>query len=440
MGSMSTFQLLVIGAFIILAIVGVGAFAVFGGALGGSGVGPVVVWGTRSQDEMTTLIESLRSQNKAFEQVTYVEKDPSTYTKELVSAMAAGTGPDLFLIDQENLGAFVDKVGIIPYGAISQGTFANSYIDEGQVFLSPQGAYALPFLIDPMVMYWNRDLFAQAGLGQPPTLWSDFTKADGIPTKISAIDTSQNVKRSAVAMGAWDNVANAKAILSTLFMQSGDPIVGRDSSTGNLISVFGRTPSAAAENPASSALRFYTEFADPGKSTYSWNRALPLSTNAFVAGDVGVYFGFASEYQSLLQRNPNLHFGVDVVPQLQNAPQMTYGLLTGVAISRTAHNVNGALVIAEALTAQTASAVEARTTGLPPARRDVQVDTSGNAAAATFVRSALIARGWLDPDPASTNSIFKGMINSVVSGASTPDAAVSDASQEMSQLFTPNAQ
>src|SRR5581483_1571829 len=108
------------------------------------------------------------------------------------------------------------------------------------------------------------------------------------------------------------------------------------------------------------------------------------------------------EYTALAARNPNLSFAVAVVPQLEgNTTRVTFGEMTGVAIARTSANPNGALAVAEHLTSQAAISAIAAKIFLPPVRRDVSVDTSSNAAAATFVQSSLIAKAWLDPSPGS---------------------------------------
>ena len=434
---MSNFQLIALVLFGFFILLGVGVFAAFGGLLGGSSVGPVTIWGTLDSNMVNTMIGTLRSSDKTFANVRYIQKDPATYSSDLVNAMASGQGPDLFLIPQDQVVSFANKINPVPYSAVSQAQFTGSFIDEGQIFLTQNGALALPFTIDPLVMYWNRDLFAGAGLAQPPQYWSDFLT---IAPKLTSLDSGSNVHQSAVALGTWKNIDHAKAILSALFMQAGDSIVSRDPS-GNLIPVLGTMPTNAPANPAESALRFYTEFANPGKTTYSWNNALPASGTAFVNGSVGAYFGFASEYSTIAARNPNLSFGVATLPQLQgNTTHITFGQITGVAISRTAANPSGALLVAEHLTGQAAISLLAQQIFLPPVRRDVVIDTSSNAAAAIFVQSSLIARAWLDPSPAATDTVFQNMVNEVLSGAQEPASAIAEASQAMSRVFSGTVQ
>lgn len=428
----STFQLVVLGIFGLLILAGLGLFAASGNLNGGSGGGTVVIWGTLPQDEMDTLLGSLRSQNKLFDDVSYVQQSPSTYDATLINAMAAGGGPDLFMIDQTQVAQFADKIDTIPYNDYPQGTYDSSFVNESSLFLSPSGIRALPILINPLVMYWNKDLFATAGVASPPSYWTDLIT---LAPKITSLDASKNVTQSAVALGEWSNIVDAKEILSTLMMQAGDPIV-EQGSDGSLTTTLGETPNNATESPAASALRFYTEFADPSKTDYSWNNALPDSTDAFVGGQVAVYFGFASDYQTIMQENPNLNFGVAQMPQLSSAgTHLTYGDITGLAISHASKNASGALAVAEALSAPASVAALSQATGLPPVRRDVSTDTSSNAAGQIFAQSALIASGWLDPDPTQTDPLFQTMVESVISGAADPSTAVAQAAESMRSII-----
>jgi len=429
---MTTFQIIVLALFGFFVLAGVAAFAIFGSSARNNSAGAVTIWGTIPGATMDTLLASLRQSDKRFLNVVYVYKEPSTYTQALVNAMASGHSPDIFLVTQGTVSSFADKIAPIPYRTTPQASYLSTFIDEGQLFLSPQGALALPFTIDPLVMYWNKDLFATAGVAQPPLYWNEFLS---LAPKITSIDASSNVARSAVALGEWRNITYAKDIRSTLSTQAGDPIVTREQSG---------IPQAVlvqSSNQASSALLFYTEFANPSKTTYSWNRSLPQSRDAFAAGNVAVYFGLASDYAGLLTTNPNLSFGVAPLPQIKgNTSRLTFGDMTGLAISRGAPNPNGAMIIAQALTSAASQQALVSATGLPSVRRDVSVDTSSNASSFVFAQSALIAHGWLDPDTNSTDSIFQTMIESVLSGQQDPAAAVGEASQELSHLINSQQQ
>ena len=420
------------GVFVALIVVGVGVFSLFGGVGGTSGTGPVVIWGTIDQTTMDRVLTALSEQDKSLQDATYVSKKPATYQSELINAIAAGTGPDLILLSQSTIGTLSDKISLLPYSAVSQSVYLSSFVDEGQLFLTPQGMLALPFTIDPMVMYWNRDMFTSVGEANPPQYWNDFIS---LAPKMTSLDAGGTVRRSLVALGTWDNITGAKAILSALMMQTGDFITSR-TSEGALTTTLGAKQGDGSVAPAAEALRFYTDFANPSKTTYSWNRSLPNSYNAFASGDVAVYFGHASEYRSISERNPNLRFGVAAMPQLQGtSARITSGTIQGLAVARGAQNPSGALAVALKLTTAAAASAVAQEMGLPPARRDVSVDTSASSVATVFVQSALMARSWADPNSAATDSIFKAMIESVSSGRLDPEQAVYEAAAGMRQLL-----
>lgn len=426
---MTNFQLVFTGLFAFFIIAGVIAFSFF--TAKPNSIGMVTIWGTLDQATMQTLIANLDQQDRSFQEVSYVQKPATSFVTDVINAMANGTSPDLVLVSQDQVSQFADKLTTIPYSSISQSTFASSYIYEGQIFLTQNGTLALPLLINPLVMYWNRDLFTSAGIPKPPQYWNDLlTQAQ----KLSVLDASNNIKQSAIALGGWGNVRYAKQILSTLFMQAGDPIVA--GYPGASVAVFGQTPQGVNENPASSALQFYTEFANPSKVTYSWNRSLPNSQDAFTAGDLALYLGFASDYQTIKERNPNLNFGVALLPQIKgNSTYITYGQLVGLAIPRTAPNPQGAFAIAQKLSGPVGATAVAQAFGLPSVRLDAQQNTSGSAVNDVFYQSSLIARGWLDPNPVSTGDIFESMIEEVMSNKALPGSAVLEASQVLQTLL-----
>ncbi len=430
------FQLIVTAVFGLFLLFGIAMFALYGGAGTNGGVGTVVIWGTLDTIEINHVLDHLRQQDKSFQNVSYVQKDASTYEQTLTDAMASGSGPDLFFVSQDQVSFFANKITSIPYATLSQSSFSNAYLDEGQLFLTSTGALALPIAIDPLVLYWNQDLFASAGVPQPPQYWSDVLNT---AARLTSLDGNSNVVRSAIALGVWTNVTHAKEILTALFLQAGDTILST-SQGGTTIVSFGTTPMGATENPAASALDFYTEFSNPTKLSYTWNRSLPQSIDAFTGGTLAMYIGLASDYPGLAARNPNIHFAVAPLPQVQGSnTRLTFGEMTGVAIARTSQNQKGALAIAQKLASVQGISAMVTQTALPSTRRDVTEDTSASAAQTVFTQSALISRAWLDPDPAATTGIFQTMVESVLSGASQPITAVGDAQQGLQLLLTTGA-
>lgn len=428
---MTNFQIITVAIFAVFAVTGVVIFS----GVGGIGedrdiIGKVEIWGVIPKDIINSIVEDMNAGNGRFSDVEYIEKDEATYEKEFVEALAAGKGPDLFLLAQDSIIRNQDKIIEISYETIPEREFKNTFIEEGEMFLTTSGILGLPFTIDPMVMYWNRDIFQTAGISNPPQFWDEMFV---LSPKITQRDITSNIKRSFTALGEFDNVKNAKEILSAFIMQSGNKIVAR-SQNGFQSIIDDRLDFSIP--PAEAALRFYTEFSNPIKSIYSWNRALPNSKQAFAAGDLAVYFGFASELQEIIRINPNLNFSISPLPQLRDSnTKITYGKMSALAIARNSQNPKGALAMSIIFTNIDNISAYSQNIGLPPVRRDLLSNKPSNAINSVFYDSAIMSKSWFDPDSKQSDDIFENMIESVTSGRARLGEAVNLADQELNALL-----
>lgn len=426
----SPFQLIVLGIFGLMAVAGVLYFSMAGFSTNDNTLGPIRIWGTIDDAGFNAVIRQLAEDDARLSQVVYERRDVRTYQTELVEALASGKGPDLFLLTNDYVYKHEDKLFPIPYDRLPLRTFEETFVDGASVFLTPQGAVGIPIAVDPMVLYWNKDLLAADGFVSPPKYWDElFTIAE----KVTRKDEAKTIQTSAVSFGEYTNVLHAKDILATLIMQANGEIVVREED-GRVRS---RIASALTETqqPAQSALRFFTEFANPTKTVYSWNRSLPNSRDAFIAGDLALYVGFAGELPLLKSQNPNLSFSVAPLPQVRGTSRaVTYGRMYALAIPKTAANPANALSAAFLIASRTTSELLAEARGTPSPRRDILIEQK-DGTDSVFRDSAIIARTWLDPDPARTGDIFRDMVESVTTGARRLADSVKEADRALSDML-----
>lgn len=431
MAGPSFFQIIVLIAFIALAVIGVTLFALGIGPSWRDEIGPVVIWGTLPKDKMEALLTYLREQDDRFAAVSYVEMDPRTYDTQFVDALAAGRGPDLFLLTDQNLYFHRDKIIYIPFDTYSERDFKDTFIEGSEVFVTAQGIAALPLVVDPLVMYWNRDIFTDVSLSNPPRYWDEFFT---LAPRVTQRDAARNIVRSFVAFGEYRNIDQAKDIISTLILQTGNPVVAQSEVGGYRSSLLNTLNYATP--PAEAALRFYTEFSNPTKVVYSWNRALPSARHSFLRGDLALYFDFASEYSLLKSGNPNLNFDIAQFPESRDSERRTtLGHVTALALPRGTQNASGALTVAYALTSDIYVKYLAELLALPPARRDLLGSIPQDPAQAVFYESAIAARSWLDPAPLATEGVFQRLIDTVLSGEKLLFEALRTADEEMNLLL-----
>lgn len=430
------FQTVILGIFSVFLIVG---FLAFSGKIplpeGKKAVnyGMVTLWGTIPSQVMQTVIaDKLRNEKSVT--IEYVEKNKDTFSRDFIEALASGKGPDLFIISQDEILRNMDKVSLIPYTAVTERDFKNTFIEEGEMFLRPGGIVAIPLTIDPMVMYWNRDIFTNASIVAPPDRW---TKFYDMAPKIIIRDSGGDIVRSFVSFGEYQNVLYAKDILSTLIMQTGVSIV--ENKGGLLTSDI--SIDSGVQSPAAGAISFFTEFARPDKDSYSWNRSLPYSRRMFDSGDLALYFGYASEYNEIKQKNPHLNFDVAAMPQVDNtAKRITFGRIQGVAILKSSKNLGGAMQAALLLSNSSVEGAVAEMSGLPPVRRDLIALPPADAVFSVLYDSALISRAWYDPSPVDTDDLFRQMISDIGSGRLKVNQALAVVQNSLGKLLVQYSQ
>jgi hypothetical protein len=251
--------------------------------------------------------------------------------------------------------------------------------------------------------------------------------------RITVRSASGSLSKSAIDFGEYDNVPNAKSILSLLIMQAGGQVTTK-STEGKLIPAI--LPKAAgAVQSTLSALRFYTEFSDPSKEDYTWSKGFVDAQQSFAVGDLALYIGHASEAPLLSRMNPNLNYAIAPVPQIRGASAaIDTGYVYGFAVPRAAKNPAGALTVAALLSGPAVSKPLSIALGIPSARRDIlSQPAQGNDD--LFNKQAIISRNWTDPDPVKTEDIFRAMIEDTVSGAALITEAVQHADQQLAHIL-----
>ena len=423
------FQIILIIAFLVAAVFGV---LVFSGAIkigndnSSGALGTVVLWGTVKADLIASTIDDFNRVNKTFI-VKYVQKYPETFDQDLLEALASGQGPDMFFMSDDLIYKYKNKIFPIPYQSLPVATFESSFAGAGEIFLTSQGVLAFPLAIDPMVMYYNRSILDSNSVVYPPVYWDEFMNLIPVLTKK---DENKKIIKSGVAMGQFSNISHAKDLLSTLFMQAGNLITTEKN--GSFISTLNDT----SKYDLGSILQFYTEFSNPLSEVYSWNKSLSNSSDYFSSDNLSFYFGYASEFRSLINKNPNLNFLAAPMPQIKNANfKLTSARVTGIAISAFSKNLNTAFTAAGLLASSDFASKFANTIGVAPARRDLLAIKQTDAFLPTFYSSALYARSWLDPSPNDTDNIFRGMIDGVLSNNMSIYNAVRDASAKLDLLL-----
>ncbi|NDB57749.1 carbohydrate ABC transporter substrate-binding protein, partial [bacterium] len=203
---MSKFQIILTSIFVVFIIAGVVAFATFKGDNTSVSLPTITIWGTFPESTFNNLVANINITRPNQISINYIEIPSSDFRRQYIEELARGKGPDAILISQDEILGFTDKIIEIPNTVLTQRDFQNTYIPQADLYITSTGIKAIPFIVDPMVMYWNRTILTNAGIAKYPAYWDDFSN---LITRINQKDQNSNIRRSAIAMGEFRNVNHA---------------------------------------------------------------------------------------------------------------------------------------------------------------------------------------------------------------------------------------
>lgn len=416
---------------IILAVIGLAVIGLIFAFLFGrkdSGIpdvqGEVLIWGVfDDSDVMRGLISRFQASYPKVK-ITYQKKTIDTYEKDLVNALATGSGPDIFYIHNTWLPKHIDKLTPTYQDYMTVSSFKDIFVDVAyEDFVADGEIYAVPLYADTLALFYNKDILNGVGIANPPATWEGLLSM--VPS-LTQKDESGNIVKSAISIGTAKNVNRATDILSLLMLQSGTKLFDKD----NMQATFNRgaTIGSVSYPSGEKALEFYTNFANPRKTVYTWNGLVSYSIDAFLEGKVAMMLNYYYQVENLRQKSPHLKFGVSLMPQFKNSTQIVnYANYWGATVSKTSKNPEISWLFVHFLTDKDQAREYLEKTNKPTARRDlVDAQRQESKELGIFAQQSLSAYSWYQPDSDKIEKIFEKMIESTVDGApirSTLDSA-----------------
>lgn len=391
----------------------------------------VVIWGTEPQAAFQAVFDGIQDVNEDFEVVSYVQKDARTFDNEVINALAENRGPDILFLPHEKLLQYRSKIQPLSEQTLPVPDFKRNFIDGSEIFILPDGIYAFPAAVDPLLLYFNRDILSTKNFINPPATWESVVN-ELVPSLVER-DFGRNIIRSPLAFGEYRNVTNAFDIISMLFLQGGSGLVVQ---VGNNYRIQLNQSLSGTGVPLENAVTFYTNFASPSNPLYSWNRAQGNDREEFLGEELALYFGKGSEARDIAVDNPNLNFDIAEVPQGAAATvRRTYGTVYGFTLLRSAQNPAGAVQAMYELTKPANSVLLANNLTMAPASRSGLSSGSNDEYGRVIYSAATVARGWLNPEPQVANDIFTQMVEDVLANRARPSDAAVDAVGRLRDVY-----
>lgn len=345
--------------------------------------------------------------------------------------------PDIIIADADTITSNQGYFQLIPYTQTSEFELQNTFIDGSSVYNTPFGFYFYPLAVDPLVTFYNKKILRENGLTNSFSYWQDALR---FQETLTQRDDNDNVIRSAFAF-AGDNVVNNRLITFAMLSQVAGRIVTPilETTVDNNVTVNYDIDLGGYNNGVSEfykILLFQTAFVDPLKSTYTWN----VDNNNvndfrnFVDGRLAIYFGKASEYNSIKKLNPNLDIGVNYLPQ-SDTNVITSGDLYGIAITSKPADLQYAYQISKLI----ASADFSGNLSIPMSMSSARVDTlagkGGTLLEDIIGKSAMVTEFVFNTNIESVDSLISDMYFNINSGKKTIFDAIDIFNQKFESLY-----
>lgn len=359
------------------------------------------------------------------------------YREELLNAMAEDRGPDIFSIHNTWMNEYKSKISPMPdqvtiselvtKGTVKKETtlekkekntinlkeLENKFIDvvyDDMIIRDENGEkkiYGLPFSVDTLAMYYNKDLFNNAGITQPPRYWDrEFQKT---VKKLTKQNSKGELIQSGVGMGGGKNVERASDILSVLMMQNRATMMTENRS------VLFHTSSGSTDgyNPGMEALRFYTDFANPAKEVYCWNSNLNNSLKMFMEGKLGITFGYSYHLPTIKSEAPKLNFNISSLPQIKNSSrEINYANYWTEVVSKKSDEKDAAWDFLMFATQKEQAQKYLEKTNKPTALRSLIKEQKEDKEIGVFAEQLLTAKSWYKGyDAPAMEKIMEEMIS-----------------------------
>ncbi|OGF24963.1 hypothetical protein A2331_00280 [Candidatus Falkowbacteria bacterium RIFOXYB2_FULL_34_18] len=397
-----------------------------------------------------------------FVKINYTKLRYEEFEEKLIEAFATDRAPDIFSIHNTWIKKYQDNRLITPMPEfitmaypVERGTLKKEIIPELRTTKSitlkelkdkyfdvvyddvvikdkeknQERIYGLPLFIDTLAMFYNRDLFNNAGITSPSEYWNrDFQQN---VKKLTKQNNKGQIIQSGIALGGAYNIERNTDILSVLMMQNGTEMMEDG------IVKFNQKLTGKDYNPGSDALRFYMDFANPAKEIYSWNKTLDNSIDMFVQNKLAMMFGYAYMLPDIRARAPKLNFGISKLPQIEgNSQIINFANYWTEVVSAKSKNADIAWDFVQFITREEQAKNYTQKTQKPTALRSLINGQLDDQNIGIFAEQVLTAKSWYKGhDSKATELIIQEMIDSVVSGQKEPEEAISFGVRKIQQTI-----
>jgi multiple sugar transport system substrate-binding protein len=327
---------------------------------------------------------------------------------KLLSAISAGTGPDLFYTNPDYVVKFAEKGIIAPITSYLKGFDMSDFTEASLKTTRYKGQdYGLPLLQSVVTVFYNFDIVKEIGEdpNNLPKTWDEFDKW-----------AAKAKEKGKYAINFHGGGAPNIYIYPLIWQEGGDII----DSNGKVI-----VNSPATVTAFTHLSKMYTSGWIPSDSITSNDQVTDFRAGKFLAS-----ISDSTLYTKMLSQPPTFKWGVGEL--LGNKKQVTYGTTGSLVIPHNSKNKDGAVAFMKYLTGSEASKTFNSITKYLPARKTAYSIFNGDKTMLKFAeQSQHTLPGILHPIGPNVNSFATAEAQAVLLQKKTPQQAAADFAKEL---------
>lgn len=283
-------------------------------------------WGLWESDEvMAETISKFEAENPGvkiqYSQQRFANYESRSYTRLQQSTSSSEPAPDILRIHNTWVPKYSKYLSPLPDNIMSKQEYSEKFYPTVLAdFTGKDGQiYAIPWSVDGLMVFYNKQLLEKEGVDEPPKDWDSFIE---LATQLTKKDSSGKIEQSGLAMGTARNINHSAEILSFLLLQNNVDVIDETRTTVSLNNA-----------RAISVFEMYTNFAK-GENAI-WSASLRNDLEMFYSGKLAMMIAPSWRAFDIINSNASIEFGTAPLPQLiANENEIYYSTYWGDAVSK----------------------------------------------------------------------------------------------------------
>ena len=409
--------MIVLGVTIVLAVFSILVFSgkvpFFTGADGNAPKfsGKVMIWGSLPEAQMKEYLSNFTADKIGYS-IDYKQIPSNQFKPKLAEALSVGYGPDIIIANHDVILSNEYYLQPIKFSqSLTENQYKSTYVDAANIFVRSGGVVAFPIGIDPMIMFYNKDLQNQLGITTAPSDWNKMLKTAEMYTKNGGI--AGVFDASILPLGSYDNYDYSKDVMFTLVNQLG----GETLSVSGTGFVGGLEEEMQKNGPTyiDSAVRYMSNFANPSLKSFTWSPRMRDALTEFTAGKLVYYPAYISDQRVISNLNSKLNFDYVFMPQVPDHTSIYTGSrVLGIAMLSSSKNPTAAYDALSSFGYSKDFANQiASIAGEPSPRKDTLAGTGSTQYPEIIGKSILISKPFYEIDNDKSSSLVNTMFRDI---------------------------